>query len=285
MSDLARIFTILKRGFAAGGSIVLLSDYDGTLVPLVADPDEAWLPRAVRDDVRLLSRAPRVQVGVISGRDLHDVHARVGLSSVIYAGCHGFDIEGPGLKFRHPKAETYRPALNALACALRRRLVSIPGAQVEAKTLSVAVHCRNMDPSSFHRLRLELDQVNDEGLGTFKTLQGSHVIEFLPPVSWNKGQSALWIRNHLAPRLPAPSLMLYMGDDETDQLAFNVLSGRAITVKVGPDQTLSAATYRLRSVTEVHRLLSALAAEFGRPRLSGFGQPGIIPILRFRTAT
>jgi len=68
MRHLAHIFTELTEGLAGGGSLLLLTDYDGTLTPLVADPEEAWLPREVRDDLRLLARSPWVCLGILSGR-------------------------------------------------------------------------------------------------------------------------------------------------------------------------------------------------------------------------
>lgn len=91
MKDLARIFAELTEALAAGASLLLLSDYDGTLAPLVARPADARLPREVWDDLRLLARAPVVRVGILSGRGLADLRALVGAPEVIYAGCHGLD--------------------------------------------------------------------------------------------------------------------------------------------------------------------------------------------------
>lgn len=122
MRHLAHIFAQLTEGLAAGGSLLLLTDYDGTLTPLVADPEEAWLPREVRDDLRLLARSPWVCLGILSGRSLSDLRARVGIREAIYAGCHGLELEGPGFSFRHPEAEGQRESIGALACSLTGRL-------------------------------------------------------------------------------------------------------------------------------------------------------------------
>lgn len=260
----ARIYAELEEAFAAGARLLLLTDYDGTLVPIVPNPTEAWLAPEVRDDLRALARSPRVRVGVLSGRALHDVRTRVGIPELIYAGCHGLEVEGAGLAFRHPEAETQRPALRAIARALRLGTESIPGIRVELKGLSVAVHYRNVPLRFLARLEALVGRAVQERGGHLKSLRGTRVIEILPRVRWNKGECALRIREHVLARGGGAVTMLYMGDDRTDELAFEALAGKAITVKVGSARSLSAAIYGLPDVTDVQRLFSALAAEVQR---------------------
>jgi trehalose-6-phosphatase len=62
------------------------------------------------------------------------------------------------------------------------------------------------------------------------------------------------------PGLPGRLLWLYLGDDWTDEHAFEVLSGQALTVRVGDAVPASKAAYRLQDVSEVQQLLTALAA-------------------------
>jgi trehalose-phosphatase len=259
--DLARIFAEIKDVLSAGGDLLLLSDYDGTLTPIVSDPAEAWLNPVVRDDLAALAESPRVRIGVISGRALHDLRARVGVPEIIYASCHGLEAQGPGIAFTHPEAETQRKAIAALAEGLTSLLAAIEGACVEPKGLTVAVHYRDVPRGSANLVRSHLEQVLYEHGGVFKVLKGKKVAEILPHVHWNKGECALWIRDRVLPELRWPAATLYMGDDQTDELAFKTLAGKAVTVRVGPSGRRSAATHRLANVTDVHRLLSALAAE------------------------
>ena len=58
-------------------------------------------------------------------------------------------------------------------------------------------------------------------------------------------------------------LSVYIGDDWTDEMAFAKLVGQAITVRVGPRETASRATYRIEDVDGVHRLLARLAMAAG----------------------
>ena len=81
----------------------------------------------------------------------------------------------------------------------------------------------------------------------------------LPQVAWTKGECAQWIQERLRASLPEPSLWLYLGDDWTDEHAFEVLSGQALTIRVGDAVPASKAAYRLEDVSEVHQLLALLA--------------------------
>lgn len=255
-----RVYTEAVEGLAAGGSLLLLTDYDGTLTRIVPDPSEARVSSVARALLRVLAYAPRVRVGVISGRSMGDLRSRIGVSGAIYAGCHGLEVEGRGLTFRHPEAEAQRQSIDALARALILRLASIQGARVDPKGLSVAVHYRNVARDALTRVHSQLEHALYEHTGTFKVLRGKKVVDILPDVHWNKGECALWIRDRLAPGLLSPVVMLYMGDDQTDELAFSVLSGKAVTARVGPEPARTSAIFRLHGVPEVHRLLSILAA-------------------------
>ena len=74
----------------------------------------------------------------------------------------------------------------------------------------------------------------------------------------------VWIRDVVQCASSAPVMVLYLGDDWTDEHAFETLAGQGITIRVGGDVPASRAGYRLPDVAGVRRLLSALAAEAGR---------------------
>jgi len=89
----------------AGGALLLLADFDGTLAPPAPDPGEVRASAAVRQALAALPRPPEISVAIISGRDIGDLRARLGIQRLIYAGCHGLEVSGPDLAFRHPEAE------------------------------------------------------------------------------------------------------------------------------------------------------------------------------------
>ncbi len=259
MSDLARILSSAGDWLAGEGSILLMTDYDGTLTPIVDDPADAVLALQTRVHLARLARSPRGCVSVISGRGLEDLRERVGIPEVIYAGCHGLEIAGPELDFCHPEALAQRPMLGAVGDILVRRAPSVRGMRVEAKGLAVAVHYRHVAPDEIRRVEIELARAISEQGSRLKIFHGSKVIEVLPQVAWTKGECAVWIHERVMPTLPGPALWLYLGDDWTDEHAFEVLNGHALTIRVGDAVPASRAAYRLQDVSEVHELLMALA--------------------------
>jgi trehalose-phosphatase len=266
--DSDRIVAWVSDWLAEGGSVLLMVDYDGTLTPIVSEPSEAWLADGVKRDLRVLARSPRCRVAVISGRDLEDLRARATVGDVVYvvyAGCHGLEIVGPGFTFCHPDAEAQRPALLEVSRLLSERASDIEGMWVERKRLGVAVHYRHVRPESLPAVEALLAQVIQQEGARLKIFHGTKVIEVLPQVSWHKGACALWVRDWARRTLPAPLLTLYLGDDWTDEQAFEALAGVAITVRVGAEPTTSRAAYRLTSVAAVHRLLATIAATATAP--------------------
>ena len=259
MNDTSRIVDGLAERLGNGGHLLLLADYDGTLTPIVEDPDEARLPEAVRDHLRVLARSPRVHLAVVSGRDVADLRERVGVSEAICAGCHGLDIEGPGLRFCHPEAEAQQHALGAITRELILRAPTLPGMRVEAKRFGLAVHYRHVAPDQVRRVEIELARALKQDGSRLRIFQGSKAIEIQPQVAWSKGDGLLWIRDTLARAVSARMTALYMGDDWTDEKAFEVLGSQAVTVRIGNDVPASSASHRLPDVTAVHHLLAALA--------------------------
>lgn len=249
---------------SGGGSLLFMTDYDGTLTPHVSDPGEARLAAAVRQHLCDLARAPHVRVAVISGRDLGDVGQRVAVPGAVYAGCHGLVIDGPGIAFSHPGALAQRATLQAVGDALTRRASSIEGIRIESKRLGITIHYRDMSEDGRRKIEVELARaINQSQGGRFKTFHGTKAIEILPQVGWGKGHCALRIREWALHSLPQPMLSVYIGDDWTDEMAFGKLVGQAITVRVGPRETASRATYRIDDVDGVHRLLGRLATAAG----------------------
>jgi len=264
MNDGPRVLTWLLDWLAGGGSLLLLSDYDGTLTPIVDRPDQAWLADATRDDLQTLARSPRIHVAFVSGRDLADLRARVGVTDAIYAGCHGLEIEGPGLHFCHPDAEAQQHTLDFIGRQLSRQAPTVPGMRVECKRFGLAVHYRHVQRDQVRRVETELARAIQLGGGRLKVFHGTEVIEIQPQVGWNKGDCVLWIRDVIQRASSAPVMVLYLGDDWTDEHAFETLAGQGITIRVGSEVPASRAGYRLPDVAGVQRLLSALATQTGR---------------------
>jgi trehalose-phosphatase len=259
-----RLGSMLTAALRSGQSLLVLCDYDGTLTPVVADPGDAWLAREVRADLAALAESGRVHVGIVSGRALDDLRHRVGVPGLFYAGCHGLEIEGPEISFRHPAAHRRRDVLESVAESIRERTAALPGVVVEPKGLAVAIHYRHSLPADLPRLDAVVARSLRRHRG-LRTLHGRKAIEILAAPRWDKGHCARWIRDHVH-RLTARSFTtVCFGDDGIDELVFSALERLALTVKVGwAFPTL--AMCRVPDIEDVHRVLSALAAEVGGGR-------------------
>ena len=244
----------------SGAALLLNLDLDGTLAPIVRRPDATRLTPAVRRTLRRLAASPRVGLAVLSGRSLADLRRRVGLRGIVYGGCHGLEIEGPGLRFRHPRASSIRPRLRMAAAALDRVVPRFPGAYLERKGLALAVHYRGVRASRLGALRGWVRRVAAQAGLTL--LPGKKVWDLVPPGYRGKSKALSLIRDHLKHRVGARAcLTLYAGDDATDAEAFRSLGARGLGIQVGGAR--GAADYRLRGVREVHALLRWMAKTAG----------------------
>jgi trehalose-phosphatase len=247
---LADCFPEIERRIRAREAVSLFLDFDGTLAPIVLDPVHAQLDASVRRAIDRLSRRRTLNVTVISGRALRDLQARIALPYLIYAGNHGFEIKGPGLRFMQPTAGALRPELQDLCGRLVASLRGIAGAQVENKGLTASVHYRQADPKNLAKIEKIVLEAVQNHTARFRVSAGQQVYEILPVADWNKGAAVSWIHSQLG---GDPPFTIYLGDDSTDEAAFRVLAG-AITVKVG-EATPTSAQYHVAGPAQVREFL------------------------------
>ena len=138
-------------------SIELFLDFDGTLAPLRARPEQAHLPAPTRRVLRRLARRPRVRIWVISGRRQADVSGRVAVPGVLCLGLYGW--ENGGLPSLHD--ETLRMLAEARS-ALAKRLDGSAGLWMEDKGAAFALHCRGAEPSAFGRAHAAIEGLRGE---------------------------------------------------------------------------------------------------------------------------
>jgi alpha,alpha-trehalase len=254
-SALERIEDI-ARGLR-GRRVAVFLDYDGTLTPIVDRPEQATLSEPMRRAVARLARS--CPVAIVSGRDLPDVRALVGLDMLSYAGSHGFDIAGPGGPHAPPpKATEALPALDAAERRLRDALADVEGATVERKRFSIAVHYRLVPAGGVDAIERAVDDVHRAQPG-LRRRAGTKVFELQPAVDWDKGAAVRHLLQGLGLDGPDAS-PVYVGDDLTDEDAFRTLAQGGVGVVVLDTPRETAATYRLRNPEEVRRLLDELAA-------------------------
>ncbi|KAJ8484360.1 hypothetical protein OPV22_016845 [Ensete ventricosum] len=247
-----------------GKQIVMFLDYDGTLSPIVDDPDSAFMSDAMRAAVRDVARC--FPTAIVSGRCLDKVINFVRLANLYYAGSHGMDIKGPE-KPRRTKAKPvvfqaaseFLPMIQEAYKALLERTKSTAGVKVEDNKFCVSVHFRCVDEKSWSLLFEQVRSVLKEYPELWLT-QGRKVLEIRPTINWDKGKALEFLLESLGFADCKNVMPVYIGDDRTDEDAFKVLRDRGqgfgILVSRFPKET--NASYSLKEPSEVKDFLVRL---------------------------
>jgi trehalose 6-phosphate phosphatase len=254
-------------GLAAGLTArrpAVFFDFDGTLSDIVDDPDAA---RPVAGAVEALQElAAQSPVAVLSGRDLADVTERLGLPGIWYAGSHGFELTAPdGTHHQNDAAAAAIPVLERTAHELRDRLGSIAGVRVEHKRFGVAVHYRNAARDRVGEVAAAVRAAGQrDGL---RVTTGREVVELRPNVDWDKGKTLRWVIDHLREAQSGGPLMpIYVGDDITDEDAFDAVRQDGIPILVRHNEDgdrATAALFVLDSPAKVGEFTARLARQLG----------------------
>lgn len=238
-----------------GRKIVVFLDYDGTLTPIVDDPEKAFLPNSMQDVLKRVAES--FPLAVISGRDLPDIRELVGMEEIYYAGSHGFDIAGPeGMRTQHQKGTDYLPSLNDAEKELKEKVKPISGAKIERKRFSIAVHYRKVREEEVASVKKIVKEVAKRH-SDLRQSEGKKVLELQPGIDWHKGKAVLWLLDKLGLN-KTDVVPFYLGDDVTDEDAFKTLRDRGIGIVVMDKPRPTAAQYRLNDPDEVEQFLARL---------------------------
>lgn len=251
------------EGSLAGKRPAVFLDYDGTLTPIVDRPEDAIISDGMREAVSEL--AERCPVCVVSGRDRQVVQELMGLDNLIVAGSHGFDIWSPEEgTIEHDAGSGYEELLEDVKARLREEVGSIEGASIEPKKASVAVHYRLASEEDREEVKRSVDRILSDYPDDLKMTPGKMVYEIQPKLDWDKGKAVLYMLETLD--LDRDDVVpLYLGDDHTDEHAFEALEDKGLGVFVGyaddPEvgERTTSADYVLNTVEEVERFLDRLA--------------------------
>lgn len=262
-----------------GKKIVVFLDYDGTLSPIVNDPDKAFMSDEMRSAVREVGKY--FPTAIISGRSRDKVKDFVKLGNVYYAGSHGMDIMAPaarpvktsdgkyhsilnsdkkGNEVIFQPAKEFLPAIQEIIAELEEETRKIQGAQVEDNRFCVSVHFRQVQEKDYeileHKVKSVLEKYPD-----FRLNEGKKVMEIRPSIEWNKGHALEYLLDTFGFTNCKDVLPLYIGDDRTDEDAFEVIQSRGqgfpIIVSSTPKDT--KALYSLHDPSEVLTFLLRLA--------------------------
>jgi len=233
---------------AATPRLLVASDFDGTLAPIVSHPSDARGLPAAMSALRDLANLPDTTVAAVSGRALADLAEVAQLpAGVRLVGSHGAEFDGSP-----PPLDPAQRELHArLSAALESIVGDVSGAWLEGKPAGVAVHVRAAEPTAGQRILAEVRAGPASWNGVSAT-EGKAVID-LGVVHVDKGTALTALR-----RQTDATGVAFFGDDVTDEKAFAALGDGDVGVKVGPGETL--ARYRVAAPADVAELLTTLAA-------------------------
>lgn len=226
----------------ASSKTLLAFDYDGTLAPIVADREQAFMRPLTK---RLLERVARAYpVAVISGRARDDVRRYVVGEHVRYVvGNHGLD--------RGHESAALVSALDEPRARLARLVARLPGVELEDKRYSLTVHYRR----SRHKasVRAAVVRLLEELVTPVRIIPGKCVLNVVLEGTPHKGDAVLALAE-----LEGAERVLYVGDDATDEDVFRLECPELlISARVGRSMH-TAARWVLEEQPELDVLLEAL---------------------------
>jgi trehalose 6-phosphate phosphatase len=240
--------------------LVVLADFDGTLAEFHPNPAAPMLTEVRREWLRDIAAQPLTYAGIVSGRRVVDLRRRAPLPAhAYYAGLHGLEVEIDGRRWQHPDLERARAAVLELVPRLELVVDQFPGALLEDKRVSLAVHVRSAPYNTRGDALALADAFAEPWLasGRLRRMPGSLVVEYLPNVACHKGDAVKWISRDVAEAEGREPWVVFLGDDVTDEDAFRAVD-RGVSVLVGSRP--SSATHQLDGIADVDTLLRWLTA-------------------------
>jgi trehalose 6-phosphate phosphatase len=231
---------------AATARLLVASDFDGTLAPIVSNPADARPLPGAAEALRALAGLPSTTVALVSGRALETLRTLSSMPPAVHlVGSHGAELD---TGFSQPIDEEL---LDRIIAGLTEIAADRPGVTVEPKPASVALHVRNASAADG---RAALDAAHAAAPEWDAELtEGKSVLEFAV-ISTDKGEAIDIIRDS-----DDATAVVFFGDDVTDEKAFRRMRDGDVGVKVGPGDTLAA--YRVESPDDVEAALVYLARQ------------------------
>ena len=240
---------------------LLLLDFDGTLAEFSLNPSEVRLAPSRQALVQSIAARADLSLAIVTGRRITDVRERSGAGpAVFYAGLHGLEIEGPGLRFVHNAASLAAPTIGVLEKQLTAAVRGLPGVFVEDKGLSLVLHTRGASKADCLHANMRARALAGPYLsnGVLRVQRGDAMMELLPNIDWTKGDAVRCIVNHVEVQRRERVWPVYIGDDATDEDAFEAIGDGGLTIAVS--HRPSRGSFRLTDPAAVEKFLRQISA-------------------------
>lgn len=231
---------------------LLALDYDGTLAPFRLERMQAFPYQDIPGLLEKIAGRSDTTLAIISGRPLAELAILLGSFDGIMVGSHGIEKRSANgdIVVKTPGKEQLRGLAEAQEAIQRRGLQQL----LEVKPASVALHTRGLDTAASARLEegvARLWQGITEGSGLeVRRFNGGVEIR---AVGWNKGNALA----ELVEAMRQPAACVFVGDDDTDEDAFQRIRDTGFGIRVGHPDVPSAARGFLPDIPAVRDFLRA----------------------------
>lgn len=223
-------------------------DFDGTLAPLVLQPEHAALPEELR--LRLVELSAYTPIALITGRSLQDIRSRMGFEPDFVIGNHGIE----GLEGWEERATNYQILCKVwhdhLAATLKDSIEFGTGVIVENKQYSLSVHYRHA--KDYKQAEARLMEIFNRLDPLPRVITGKDVLNLLPDGAADKGVAM----EELIKASQAKSA-IYLGDDVTDEEVFKLKRDDLLSIRVEQSEG-SAANFFVPTLQDMAQLLDDL---------------------------
>jgi trehalose 6-phosphate phosphatase len=240
-----------KKGVASLQEFVDLNtlfafDLDGTLAPIVADPDRIRVDPLVTAQLeRLIHHAT---VAIITGRSVSDAGRHLSITPQFLIGNHGAE----GLPEKASTEKEFVSLCNDWGQQLERLIPRAvrSGIIIEHKGPTISVHYRNAVNRT--KARAAVLAAIGELTPRPKRVAGKYVENILPEAAPDKGTAMLYLMH-----LSGCTRGLYVGDDVTDEDVFSIDDHHLFTILIGTERKTNA-EYTLKRQGQITLLLRTI---------------------------
>lgn len=238
-----KVMSRVREAYANAERRLLILDYDGTLSPFRARPEDAYPTPDILDVLQRLINDPRNKVVISSGRDHTTLEAWLGHLPLDMAAEHGVFFKEHAVWHRNLMDQ--QPWDEDILNVLQAFVDKTPGSKMEIKETALVWHFRKVDAwlASLREQQLVSALIEPCTRHNLHIMRGNHILEIKSPV-YTKGSEAKRLL-----KTGRYDFILAMGDDTTDEDTFRALPRSAFTIKIG--SVSSGARYYLYNQSDV----------------------------------
>lgn len=260
MQGIHTIIETIEQRLQNTEHIDLFSDFDGVLAPIAPTPEAAEIDPGIAAILAELHTQKKIHIAIVSGRSLKSLVEKVAIPALTFAGNHGLEIHGPRIQWAADIPNEAMHALASFAKDMAELLQPFKGAIVEDKNYSLSIHFRLLPETKVAAFK----ELFEKTLHTYPrnllhVTVGKKIFEVLPVKNVNKGTATLKILDYFhGEAWPQKTIPIFLGDDMTDEHAFEALQHHGITIFIGETLRKTKARFWLQNISQVKELLQYL---------------------------